>query len=188
MPEKSPNILRLLYGDLDDNDGRFDYLSWLLRTLPGKAGGRIRGAVLGRYFASFGKNVEYFPGVKIRGVHNLSIGDNVGLGEDLFIQANGGVEIGNNVAIGPGVKIWSVNHKFGKTGPVNDYELKKVVIEDDVWIAANCFIMPGVTIPRGTIISACSVVGVKAYPPYRIIAGHPARVISCRQGEGEDEP
>jgi acetyltransferase-like isoleucine patch superfamily enzyme len=143
---------------------------------------------LGKYFASFGENVNFFPGVKIRGVHKLSVGDNVGLGEDVFIQAEGGVEIRNNVALGPGVKIWSMNHRFEGQGPVNyaDYEFKKIVIEDDVWIGPNCFIMPGVTIQRGSIVSACSVVGVKTYPPYSIIPGHPARVIGNRQGEAKE--
>jgi acetyltransferase-like isoleucine patch superfamily enzyme len=173
------------YWEMKDYYGRFNFLSWLLRSVPCRTGFMLRRRLLGKYFANFGENVAIHPGVKIRGVHALSVGDNVGLGEDAFIQATGGVTIGNNVALGPGVKIWSTNHKFAGLGPVNDeeYEYKPILIEDDVWIGANCFIMPGVIIQRGSIVSACSVVGVKTYPPYSIIAGHPARVIGNRQGE-----
>lgn len=179
----SIRILKQCYWELKDPYGRFNFLSWLFRSFPGETGSLLRRRLLGRYFASFGENVSFFPGVKIRGASRLKIGDNVGLGEDVFINAGGGVEIGNNVALGPGVKIWSMNHKYEGHGPVNDddYEMKPVVIEHDVWIGANCFIMPGVTIKKGSVVSACSVVGVKVYPPYAIIAGHPARVIGNRQ-------
>jgi len=181
----SPGICKQLYWELKDYYGRFNLLSWLIRSVPGRTGFLLRRRLLGKYFAFLGENVAIHPGVKIRGVHKLSVGNNVGLGEDIFIQAEGEVTIGSNVALGPGVKIWSANHMFEGLGPVNDtdYEYKKVVIEDDVWIGANCFIMPGVTIQRGSIVSACSVVGVKPYPPYSIIAGHPARAIGNRQTE-----
>jgi acetyltransferase-like isoleucine patch superfamily enzyme len=176
-------ICKRFYWDMKNYYGRFNYLSWLIRNFPGPTGFLLRSRLLGKYFAHFGENVTIHSGVKIRCVHLLSVGDNVGLGDDVFIQAAGEVTIGNNVALGPGVKIWSANHKFEGLSPVNnvDYEYKKVVIEDDVWIGANCFIMPGVTIQRGSIVSAGSVVGVKAYPPYSIIAGHPARIIGSRQ-------
>jgi acetyltransferase-like isoleucine patch superfamily enzyme len=183
MTNDEPNIFKLLYWELSDKYGRFNYLSWLLRNIPCKVGNRLRCHFLGKYCASFGHNITFFPGIKIRGVPMLSIGNNVSLGEDNFLQATGGIEIGNNVALGPSVKIWSVNHKYEGLGAVNDvdYDYKKVVIEDDVWIGANCFIMPGVTIQKGSIVSAGSIVGIKLYPPYSIIAGHPARVIGNRQ-------
>jgi acetyltransferase-like isoleucine patch superfamily enzyme len=61
------------------------------------------------------------------------------------------------------------------------HEKKPVVIGGDVFIASNSFIMPGVTIPDGCIVAAGSVVGVKNYPPYSIIAGNPARVVGSRK-------
>jgi acetyltransferase-like isoleucine patch superfamily enzyme len=41
---------------------------------------------------------------------------------------------------------------------------KSVIVEDYVWISANSIILPGVTIGRGSVISANSVV-VKDVPP-----------------------
>lgn len=159
------------------------WLSWFLRSIPGEVGIRIRRVFLRTYFCKCGSNIMIHPGVKIRGVHALSVGDNVGLGDDCFLQATGGLEIGNNVSLGPGVKIWSQNHTFGPDGPVNDedYEFKKVVIGDDVWIAADVFVMPGATISNGMVISAGSVVGAKQFPEYSIIGGNPARLIGTRK-------
>ena len=58
-----------------------------------------------------------------------------------------------------------------------------MAIEDDAWIGAGAIILPGVTIHKGAIVGAGSVV-TKDVPPYSIVAGNPARVI--RQIDIED--
>ncbi|MEP7146052.1 MAG: acyltransferase, partial [bacterium] len=50
---------------------------------------------------------------------------------------------------------------------------KPVLIEDDVWIGANCFILKGVTIGKGSIVGAGSVVN-NDVKPFSIYAGNPA--------------
>ena len=54
-----------------------------------------------------------------------------------------------------------------------------VKIEDDCWIAANTVILAGVTIGKGSVIAAGSVVN-KDVPPYSVVAGVPAKVIKSR--------
>lgn len=56
---------------------------------------------------------------------------------------------------------------------------KKVIIKNDVWIGANCTIMPGIKIGNGAIIGAGSVV-TKDVPDYAIVAGVPAKIIKYR--------
>lgn len=51
-----------------------------------------------------------------------------------------------------------------------------IVIEDDVWIGAKAIILKGVTIGRGAIIAAGSVV-TRDVEPFAIVAGNPARVV-----------
>lgn len=53
---------------------------------------------------------------------------------------------------------------------------KPISIEDNVWIGANSIILPGVTIGKGSIISANSVV-TKSIPPSVVAGGNPAVVI-----------
>jgi acetyltransferase-like isoleucine patch superfamily enzyme len=50
------------------------------------------------------------------------------------------------------------------------------VIEDDVWIGANSIVLPGVTIGKGAVIAAGSVV-TKNVPPMAVARGNPAQVI-----------
>lgn len=51
-----------------------------------------------------------------------------------------------------------------------------VVIEDDVWVGARAVLLRGITLGRGTIVGAGSVV-TRPTPPYAIVAGSPARVV-----------
>jgi acetyltransferase-like isoleucine patch superfamily enzyme len=56
----------------------------------------------------------------------------------------------------------------GKTAPI--------LIEEDVFIGMNSMILKGVTIGKGSVVGAASVV-VKDVPPGSIVAGNPARII-----------
>jgi len=60
--------------------------------------------------------------------------------------------------------------------------IQKVNIKNDVWIGANCVILPGITIGNGAIIGSGAVV-TKDVPDYAVVAGVPAKVIKYRFSE-----
>jgi acetyltransferase-like isoleucine patch superfamily enzyme len=62
---------------------------------------------------------------------------------------------------------------------------KPVVIGNNVWIAAHCFIVPGVTIGDHAVIGADSVVP-KDIPPWSMAVGNPAKVIRSRLALAEE--
>ena len=57
-----------------------------------------------------------------------------------------------------------------------------VIIQDYVWIGANVFINPGITIGENSIVGANAVV-TKDVPPNAIVAGVPAKIIKIKSGE-----
>lgn len=167
-------LLKRLYWDLCNKIERQYYAYWLISQIPGLFGNQLRARFLSKRFKHAGKNLTVLAGARFRSMENLSVGYNVCIGNDNFIQALGGISIGNNVLLGPNVKIWSVNHVYQdrsslicKQGQVK----KPVIIGNDVWIASDVFITPGVHLPDGCVVAAGSVVTVKEYEPYCIIAG-----------------
>jgi acetyltransferase-like isoleucine patch superfamily enzyme len=177
------SLLSDLWRDLGTREGRYFLVEWVFRDAPGRFGSALRVLVLRRFFQRAGRGLRLPPGIRLIGVHHLSVGDNCTIGLENVIQATGGVEMGDNVLLGPGVKIWSVNHIFARTDlPIVEqgYEHKKVVIGNGVWIGAQSFIMPGAKIGDGVVVSAGSVVGGKDIEPYAIVAGNPARKIGSR--------
>lgn len=132
--------------------------------------------------AKIGRRVVFYPGVWICTGRNLILGDDVDLALGVLITTGGGVSIGNRTLVGYRTQILSSNHVIpvGR-GRVfgSGHEKAAVEIGCDVWIGANCVILPGVSIGEGAVVAAGSVV-TKAVPAYTIVAGVPAKVIRER--------
>lgn len=60
-----------------------------------------------------------------------------------------------------------------------------IVLGDNVWVGFDACVLPGVTIGRGAVVGARSVV-TSDVPPYTVVAGNPARPV--RQLEPTDQP
>lgn len=163
------------------------YLKYfVISGIPGLFGNMLRGRLVSKEVAQCGNNLNVLAGTRFRSIECLTIGHNVSIGYDNFIQAKGGVTIGNDVMTGPGVKIWSVNHDIEDPDTLirlQPQTTAQVVIGNDVFVASNSFILPGVILPDGVVVTAGSVVGAKTYKPYSIIAGNPARMIGFRGGK-----
>lgn len=85
--------------------------------------------------------------------------------------------IGNGVRITAGTKI--LTHYLDPSQPGVHFRKGEVHIGDDVFIGVNSCICNSVTIGKGAIVGAGSVV-TKDIPPYQIWAGNPARYIKDR--------
>lgn len=114
---------------------------------------------------------------------SLSFGNDSSFGDDGHITCINKIQVGNGVRIGRKVFITDNAHGTSERAlldtPANMRPLTSkgpVTIEDNAWIGEMTCIMPGVTIGRGTIIGANSVV-THDIPPYTLAAGNPARVI-----------
>lgn len=107
---------------------------------------------------------------------NIQLGEMVEPGANVanYIQAGNGIIFGSNIRIGPNVSIVSSNHNL------DDYDkhdkVEPIRIGNDVWIAANCVILPGVTIGNNVVIGAGSIVN-SDIPDNSIAVGNPCRVI-----------
>jgi len=101
----------------------------------------------------------------------IEIGNNTGM-SGASINCRELIKIGNNVKIGAGVKIGDNDDH----DDILDTKQAPVIIEDDVFIGMNSIVLKGVTIEKGTIIGAGSVV-TKSIPAGVVAAGNPCKVI-----------
>ncbi len=132
--------------------------------------------------AEVGRRVILYPGLFIMPGRNLRLGDDVDLAYGVLITTGGGVVIGDRTLIGYRTQILSSNHKippFPKPIFSAGHEAKPVHIGEDVWIGANCIILPGVTIGAGAVIAAGSIV-TKDVIAGSIVGGSPAKLIRMR--------
>lgn len=159
---------------------------WFSAIVPGHLGTRLRQLVLRRFLRGFGQDTVIQAGFRIINPERVSFGSHCSIAQGVFITGGGGVSLGDWVGLGPDTKIWSVNHRFDdpdRPWMLQGWDKKPVVIEDDVWLAANVFVMPGITIGKGAIVSAGTVVN-KSIPPYAIVVGNPGRVVGWRKKPG----
>jgi acetyltransferase-like isoleucine patch superfamily enzyme len=114
----------------------------------------------------------------------LRIGEHTAVNEYNNLRAAGGeISIGNHCQIAQFCTLVASNHttetaKYMIDAPW-DGTKTSINIEDDVWIGANCVILPGVRIGRGAVIGAGSVI-TKDVPNHSIVAGVPGRFIRRR--------
>jgi carbonic anhydrase/acetyltransferase-like protein (isoleucine patch superfamily) len=127
-----------------------------------------------------GRRSTIWPGVKLTSLGaskdkpaQLSIGSYSSIGDRVQIHCCDRVSIGDYVLIS-----WDCNILENNFHTTTDGGIKTapVVIEDRVWIGCNVIILAGVTVGKGSIVAAGSVV-TRSVPPGKLAAGNPAKVI-----------
>ena len=127
---------------------------------------------------------SWYSGCKLLVMKNASliIGNNSGM-NGAMIYCSRKITIGDYVKIGGGTRISDSNHHsldFRKrrepTIDGNNASSAPIVIGNDVFIGANCYIGKGVKIGDRSIIAAGSVV-VKSIPSDEIWGGNPAKFL-----------
>lgn len=138
---------------------------------------RWRAFLLYVFGAEVGKGVHIYPGVKIWAPWNLVLKDECGIASGVELYSQGKISIGYRAIISQGTYLCTGTHDYTKSGhPL--YTLP-IIIGDRVWVAADCFIHPGISIGDGAVIGARSVV-TKDVPNWMVCAGHPCKPIKER--------
>lgn len=129
-----------------------------------------------------GNRNTWVVGIKVHNDPILQIGNYTTLGYMNLISVAKKVVIGDHCLLAGEVKIFDNNshsldpQKRRERTILDQSDVSPVTIEDDVWIGTNALIMKGVTIGRGAVVAAGSVV-TNSVAPYTVVGGNPARVI-----------
>ena len=136
-----------------------------------------RSFLLRLFGAQIGKKVRIRSSVTITYPWKIKVGDYTWIGHDCTLYSLGEISIGSHVAIAHKVYLNTGGHEYDKK--TFDIFSKPVVVEDQCWLTNDVYVAPGVTIGKGTIVSARSTV-LKDLPPGKICVGTPAKPIKDR--------
>ncbi len=125
--------------------------------------------------------------VFIWGGQGVKIGKYTDVQPHVVVWGGGQLTVGDRVSIGPGSVLLTAvySHKEGlkMVDGLGEGSAKalygQLVIEDDVYIGANCTLMPDITIGEGAVIGAGSFINKDA-EPWGIYAGSPAKKVGVR--------
>jgi acetyltransferase-like isoleucine patch superfamily enzyme len=122
----------------------------------------------------------------------IRIGEYCYIGEHSRIWSADSITIGDRVLVSHNVNIHDHNahslsalrrslhvaqiFQSGHPKTLEDVSSAPIVIEDDAWIGFGSTILKGVTIGKGAIVGAATVV-TKDVPAYAIVVGNPARIV-----------
>ncbi len=126
--------------------------------------------------------------VKIKpagGVGDLRIGEYVVINAGCVLYTGHGIHIGNYVAIAANCTFAPVNHAYSdRSRLIRDQGFLPskggIVIEDDVWIGANCVLLDGALLRRGCVVGAGSIVRGELLA-YTVYAGQPLKPVGERR-------
>ncbi|HEY6183827.1 MAG TPA: putative colanic acid biosynthesis acetyltransferase [Terriglobales bacterium] len=124
-----------------------------------------------------GKRVLIRPTANITYPWKVSIGNFSWIGDDVTLYSLGEIQIGNNVVISQQSYLCTGSHDMESSA----FEIteRSIVIEDEVWLATDVFVGPGVRIGHGAVVGVRSTV-LHDLQPMLVYVGNPAKPIRPR--------
>jgi maltose O-acetyltransferase len=134
-------------------------------------------AVLRELLASVGKEAYIRPPFFCDYGYNITLGDNVFVNFNCVFLDVVPITIGDRVQMASAVQLLPADHPLHAVERASGREFgSPIAIEDDVWLGGGAIVCPGVTIGRGSVIGAGSVV-TKDIRAGVVAVGNPCRVI-----------
>lgn len=131
----------------------------------------IKVMLLRLFGAKVGKSVVIKPAVNIKYPWKLQIGDNVWIGEKVWIDNLAKVNIANDVCISQGAMLLCGNHNYKKS--TFDLITLEIHIKEGAWIGAKSVVCPGVVCHSHSVLAVGSV-AITNLEAYTIYQGNPA--------------
>ena len=154
----------------------------LFRPSPRRAY-RWRAMLLRLFGAKLAPHFYIRPSATVFHPWLLEAGDWAQLGDDVVVYNLGPIRLGDQSTVSQGTYLCAGSHDYTK--PNLPLLRPPITIGSGVWIAAQAFIGPGVTVGDNSVVGARAVV-TRDVPPGVVVAGNPARVIKPRPMGGAD--
>jgi putative colanic acid biosynthesis acetyltransferase WcaF len=127
--------------------------------------------------AKVGKGVVLKPNISIKYPWMLKLGNNIWIGEQVWIDNLAPVVIGDNVCLSQGALLLTGNHNYSE--PNFDLIVKPIILSEGVWIGAKAVVCPGIECGSHSVLAVGSI-ATKNMDNYFIYQGNPAVKIKQR--------
>lgn len=148
-------------------------LAWLLlfrfSPRPFHAWRRL---ILRLFGARIAQGCHIYPNVRIWAPWNLTCHEQAGVADGVILYSQAPITLGARSVISQGAHLCTGSHDYNS--PLFTLFAKPIVIGDHAWVAAECFIHPGVTVGEGAVIGARSVV-TRDMPAWTVCTGNPCK-------------
>lgn len=138
---------------------------------------RWRSFLLRCFGAKLGKYCCVYPKAKIWAPWNLVMDDYSRIADGVNCYSMATITVGKKAMVSEGTHLCTGTHDYEAA----NFQLytKPINIGENVWICAEVFICPGITLGEGAVIGARSVV-TKDVPAWMVCAGNPCQVLKPR--------
>ena len=137
----------------------------------------VKASILRLFGAKIGRNFVIKPNVNIKYPWKLSIGNDVWIGEEVWIDNLDQIYIDDNVCVSQGAMLLTGNHNYKNS--TFDLIINKIILKEGVWIGARSVFCPGVICNSHAILSVGSV-ATNDLESYTIYQGVPAVAVRKR--------
>lgn len=136
-----------------------------------------RTALLHELLGHLGKDSWIEPSFLCDYGSNITLGDGVFINYACVFLDVAPITIGNRVLIAPQAGLYTAGHPLDPEVRASGLEFgRPITLEDDVWLGGHVTVCPGVTVGRGSMIAAGSVV-TRDIPDQVVAAGNPCQVL-----------
>jgi len=133
--------------------------------------------ILRAFGARIGRDVRVYGNCRIWHPRNLTMEDGAVMGRGVLCYNQGHVTIGRDAVVSQDATLCASTHDVND--PLFPLLLRPIVIEAYVWIAAEAFVGPGVTVSEGAVLSARGV-AMRDLGPWTVFSGNPAQPLRPR--------
>ncbi|MDA9468312.1 WcaF family extracellular polysaccharide biosynthesis acetyltransferase [Bradyrhizobium sp. CCBAU 53415] len=134
--------------------------------------------------AKIGRKVLLRPTVRVTYPWKTEIGDFSWVGDHVELYSLDFISIGSHSVISQRSYLCTGSHDMDDI--TFSYITAPIKVGDQVWIASDVFVAPGVKVGRGAVVGARSTV-LRDVPPEVVAIGEPARVVRDRRASGGDK-
>ena len=139
---------------------------------------RFRRMLAKHLFEECGDGCRFFKGITFTYGHNISVGDNAVVHDDVHLDDRGRLTIGDRVSISDDAHVYSHDHDVVDQTEVANYH---TIIEDDARVTYDAMVKAGVRVGENAVVGAKSIVA-RDVPDHHVAVGTPAKSVKVKPG------